>query len=140
MSAVEPIVQSGFLSPLLTDETSDDEAILVADFHYASVRLQRVVTVPKGFRTDYASVPRLPFAYMLFGGTAKKAAVIHDYLYRQSGVSRSDADAVFSEAMAASGQGWWRRVPMYAGLRLFGWTAYQERNPDQLEMDVPEGL
>jgi len=37
-----------------------------------------------GLETDFASVPRLPLAYLIAGNTAHKAAVIHDYLYRST--------------------------------------------------------
>lgn len=40
-----------------------------------------VIHVPHGYLTDFASVPRIPFAYLLFGGKGSRAAVIHDYLY-----------------------------------------------------------
>jgi hypothetical protein len=84
------------------------------------------VTVPAGFETDFASVPRLPFVYLLTGGTARKAAVVHDFLYHKSGVSRDDADAVFLEAMEVSGVSEWRAKLMYAGVRAFGWQFYEE--------------
>ena len=34
------------------------------------------ITIPAGFKTDLASVPRLPFAYWLTGGTANRPAVL----------------------------------------------------------------
>lgn len=127
-------MKSEFLSPLRVSENADDSgAVLLIDFRYYSERLGREIVVPAGFETDYASVPRLPFAYSLFGGVAKWAAVIHDYLYRTATASRADADAVFLEAMEASAVGSWRRYPMWAGVRLFGWTAY----PDGKKVEVP---
>lgn len=121
-------MKSEFLSPLVFEDVSDGKKVLVRDLVYFSERLGRTVDVPAGFETDLASVPRLPFAYLLFGGTADKAAVVHDFLYRKSGVPQADADAVFMEAMEASGHGWFRRWSMYAGLRAFGWTSYQDIN------------
>lgn len=115
-----------FLTPMHLEQLADDRARLLSPLVYYSERLKRSVVVPDGFETDFASVPRLPFAYLLAGGKATKAAVIHDYLYHASGVSRSDADAVFREAMEATGQPWWRRSLMWLGVRAFGWTAYQE--------------
>ena len=83
------------------------------------------ITVPEGFETDLASVPELPFVYLLAGGKASKEAVIHDYLYRTRTGTRKQADDVFLEAMKATSQSWWRRSLMWAGVRLFGWTAYK---------------
>ena len=76
-------------------------------------------------------MPRLPLVYWLAGGKATKAAVIHDFLYRKSGVSRADADAVFAEAMEATGQAAWRRGLMWVGLRIGGWTAYQDTDAQE---------
>jgi hypothetical protein len=132
-------MKSQFLTPLRVIALGDDSFALTTDFYYASAHLDRIIKVPEGFRTDFASVPRLPLAYMLFGGVARKASVVHDFLYRKSGISRGDADAVFREAMEASGIGWFRRSSMWAGVRLFGWTAYtkekgltDEAEPDDL--------
>jgi hypothetical protein len=130
-------IKSQFLTPLRVLAVGDDTFVLTTDFYYASAHLDRVIKVPEGFQTDFASVPRLPLAYLLFGGVARRAAVVHDFLYRNSGISRSDADAIFREAMEASGIDWFRRSSMWAGVRLFGWTAYANEKgpPDEVEPD-----
>lgn len=117
--------ESKFVSELITNHLSDDSAELVFDLVYDSEILNQTITVPAGFVTDFASVPRLPGAYWIAGGKASKAAVIHDYLYRNKICTRKQADDVFYEAMKVSGQAWWRRSLMWAGVRLFGWTAYK---------------
>lgn len=121
---------SAFLTDLDVDERGDNDAVLLSPLVYQSDRLGRIITVPAGFETDYASVPRLPFAYLFFGGIAKKAATLHDYLYRTGLVSRADADATFKEAMLVSDVSGWRAWPMYAGVRAFGWEFY---DPNHLE-------
>jgi hypothetical protein len=93
-----------------------------------------VITVPAGFNNDLASVPRLPFAYWLAGGTAEKAGVVHDYLYSVK-APRDLADEVFMAAMKAEAVPGWRRSLMYAAVRAFGGNYYQEREPHQ---DVPD--
>jgi len=104
-----------------TNEWELDEPLV-----YSSERINRVVTVPRGFKTDFASVPRLPFAFMLFGDRAQEEAVVHDFLYRTGLCSRRDADAVFLEAMKLRGKGWWIRYPMWLGVRSFGWMFREE--------------
>jgi hypothetical protein len=60
-----------------------------------------IIEVPAGTLTDLASVPRwLPYAYAIFGGRGRKAAVLHDWLCR-NGVDRKFADAVFWGALVA---------------------------------------
>jgi hypothetical protein len=80
--------------------------------------------VPAGFTTDGASVPRIPGAYMLFGGRARKAATLHDYAYSRRR-NRSWADAVFLAAMEHEENSFVRGF-MYAGVRLGGWSRYTE--------------
>lgn len=41
------------------------------------------IVVDAGFITNFASVPRLPFMYLLFGGVGDEAATLHDWLYRK---------------------------------------------------------
>ena len=55
-------------------------------------------TVPMGSTTDLASVPRLPGAYLLFGGRARRSAILHDWLY-ENRFQRKWADDVFRAAM-----------------------------------------
>lgn len=134
---------SQFLTPLRVEQLSDDEWLLFRPLVYSSDRLKRIITVPRGFVTDFASVPRLPFIFWLAGGKATKAAVVHDFLYRKSGVTRADADHVFAEAMAVTGQAAWRRGLMWAGLRIGGWAAYKraenERETDTEPLDPSPG-
>lgn len=82
------------------------------------------VTVPAGYCTDFASVPRLPIVYWWTGGRATLPAIIHDLLYdaRPEGVTRRQADRVFLEAMAASRdpKRWITRRAMYLGVRAGG--------------------
>lgn len=96
---------------------------LVDALVYQSEIIGRVV-VPVGFSTDFASVPRIPLAYMLFGDVVHEPAVIHDYLYATHKVSRSIADRVMVEAMTASNINVCRRWLMWVGVRLFGWVRY----------------
>lgn len=99
---------------------------LEASLLYNSDLLQSTVIVPAGFRTDFASVPRLPLAFLLAGDTAHEAAVVHDYLYSQGKLSRAECDAVFKEAIIVSGEPRWRAWLMYAGVRIGGGIAWQD--------------
>ena len=114
-----------FLSTLHVRRASDNQPgawELVAPLIYISNVLPRPVVVPPGFRTDFASVPRLPLVYWLFGHAADEAAVIHDFLYSNftKRVTREQADEVFAEASKVLGIARWRRGPMWLGIRLFG--------------------
>lgn len=129
---------SGFRSDLdarLVDEQAGTDRLL-APLVYCSDLCHALVIVPAGFVTDYASVPRLPFAYMVVGGKGKRAAVIHDWLYSGGMVGtwrldRKQADQVFAEALEASGYGRVVVGLMYAGVRLGGGFCWKAPNQPQ---------
>ena len=125
---------SRFLTTLdtrLIDEF-DGINLLLAPLVYESDLLGQTVTVPKDFRTDYASVPRLPLAYLAVGGKGTRAAVVHDWLYSGGlGVTRETADAVFKEALLASGYSGFTAALMYAGVRFGGESRFTQPNVPQ---------
>lgn len=135
---------AAFLSGLAVNILDDDNAELTADFVFRSEYLKHMgllrdglVVVPRGFVTDFASVPRVPGAYWLVGGRAKWEATIHDYLYRELHLGRKVADEVFLEAMRVKrrvvvngkeeerAQPAWVRGLMWGGVRAFGWWSYR---------------
>lgn len=65
---------------------------------------QRIIRVPPGFKTDFASVPRLPLIYLAYANRAHLPAIPHDFLYQQGGteVDREYADNVFLAGMLAT--------------------------------------
>lgn len=80
------------------------------------------IIVPVGFRTDLASVPRLPYVFALTGNRASMPAVLHDFLYHNDLVTREVADRIFYDAMTALNDPKSKllRVLMYNGVRFFG--------------------
>jgi len=88
------------------------------------------IKVPAGFATDLASVPRLPVVHWLFAGRARRAAILHDWLYELR-YPRKWADRVFRAAMQAEGVGAINRWAMWAGVRIGGgyiYRSYQEQS------------
>ena len=88
------------------------------------------LTVPEGFATDGASIPRIlqfcfPIKVLLL---IHRAGIFHDYAYRTQpdGVSRFEADSIFRVIMAADGvrQPW--LVLCYFAVRLFGWRPWRQ--------------
>lgn len=116
-----------FLSDLVTKTIDDGREMLVQPLMFYSKSLKRVITVPTGFVTDGASVPRLPVAYLACGGRAKRAACIHDFLYQTNGTrSRRQADVVFWEGMKVDGTPLYAREVMYAFVRLCGFSSWSD--------------
>ena len=91
---------------------------------------EHVISVPIGFVTDFASIPRA--CWWLYPPTGRwgKAAVIHDYLYRTPSqqCTRKQADQIFVEAMTVLGVPRHRRAIMYRALRIFGARNFKARD------------
>lgn len=82
------------------------------------------IDVPLGFKTDFASVPRLLWALIPRWGKYGNAAVIHDYSYWDQMFSRKEADLVFREGMEVLQVPLWQIVLIYYAVRWFGWWAW----------------
>ena len=76
--------------------------------------------VPKGFKTNYASVPKLPLVYLLFNDLPAKSTTLHDYLYSDRTVTRLHADNIFLRAMKSEGTPFLKRWAAYLAVRTFG--------------------
>jgi len=85
------------------------------------------IEIPARFTTKGLTLSRLPLVLALFDNYGFPAAVVHDYLYGDSGIGRKEADKVFYRALRASGVGRWRAGLMYAGVRVFGRFYYKGR-------------
>lgn len=62
----------GFKGKLITSSVGKNQWLLESDLVYMT-KDGRTITVPKGFYTDYASVPRIPLVYSVFGNTAQSS-------------------------------------------------------------------
>ena len=121
-----------FPDPLKTEHLEKRTFKLLAPFRYY-VRLydkSEVITVPKGFITDLASIPR-PF-WSIIGspnGRYGRSAVIHDYIYRTPEIkyTRKRADEIFYEGMVYLKVNFFRRKIMYFAVRIFAWLAWKKR-------------
>lgn len=118
-------------TPLDVRKTEEDQRswILLAPFAVRVVigGVEYFISVPEGFVTDFASVPRIPLAFMLFGGIGDYAAVVHDYLYRNCIYPREICDAIFKELLLhVDKTSAFRASLMHAGVRVGGSSSYKE--------------
>lgn len=117
-------MQPSFNTPLDLRYIDGKNYKLLAEFKYDTSIA--TITVPAGFVTDFASVPKVLWNLLPPTGPYGKAAVIHDYLYRSYGFSsKIVADAIFLEAMKALGVGRCKRNVMYLAVHLFGGHSYK---------------
>jgi len=84
--------------------------------------VERLIRVPKGYRTDFASVPRFMWRVLPPYGEYGKAAVIHDYLCDNNAhcASSKEAADIFFEAMTVLKVKAWKKYAMTWAVKLFG--------------------
>ena len=78
------------------------------------------ISVPAGFITDFASIPRILWSVLPPNGKYTKAAVLHDYLYKNAIKNKQWADDVFYEAMLVLGVSKITAKLMYNAVKYFG--------------------
>lgn len=125
---------SGFLNHLDYRDLDGETWLLLRPLRYYSETAGGMVVVPRGFKTDLASIPRFFHRVIPKSGRHNYAAVVHDYLYKRNGIrcvngikkvlSRQECDMVFLEGMAARECPAWRRWVMYWAVRLCGWRPW----------------
>ncbi len=93
---------------------------LLKDFIYQTSDLE-TITVPAGFKTDFASVPWFFRRIIPATGKYNEATVIHDYLCYAAidKEARRYADKIFLECMEVLGVSKWKRKMMYRGVSLY---------------------
>jgi hypothetical protein len=90
-------------------------------------------TVPCHFITDGLSIPRLYRWRFSASGPGFRAAIAHDWLYRQAIVPRHVCDQVFRDGLEFCGVGWWERNVMWATLKVGGGIAYGKSRRRRLD-------
>jgi len=88
-----------------------------------------IVIVPRGFITDFASIPQpLRVLRDLLPTTERYgiAALVHDYLYWRQDCTREQADNIMEIAMAEAGVSLLERKVIHEGLRQFGQSSWDE--------------
>lgn len=88
-----------------------------------------VIVIPKGFKTDFASIPRIFWNIIAPIGKWTLPSVLHDYLYSEGyrlGISRKQADKIFYQAMRKSFVAPITANIMWACVRLFARKHYNK--------------
>jgi hypothetical protein len=98
-------------------------------YHVGEEGSEEVIIVPEGSVTDWASIPEVirPLLPNTYG---KRAAVVHDYLYRTKGLGglydRKRCDEIFLEALKVLEVPWRIRQTLYSGVRIGGWVPWNK--------------
>ena len=115
------------ISKLKTMPIDDKYWEVMEDYYYQTSR--GTIRVPKGFRTDYASVPKIFRNIINTYGKHGRAAVVHDWLYSsrcEVNISRAEADKIFLEIMVEWNVKKYKRLLMYYLVRIFGESHFRK--------------
>ncbi len=118
---------SSFTTPLVVSPMPDGRSWQLQKsftYHIGTKFSRDYTRVPKGFKTDFASVPWVLWSWLPSWGKYGKGAVIHDYIYQTHCRTRKEADAIFYEAMLVGGTKVWKAKLMFWGVRIFGFLAW----------------
>lgn len=88
---------------------------------------EKIITVPDGFETDLASIPRLFWSIdSPSDGFSMTPAIIHDYLYTCSNFNRLFADTALYTMLIADGLSSFTALKFYFAVRMFGMYHYNK--------------
>lgn len=128
------------ISPVFGD--SWKYRVLLSKFNYYLTPSSQPITIPPGFITDYASIPKYLWSLIPSWGPHGPAAIVHDYLYAQAHKlkvpnpsnptqlitnNRKISDKIFLIAMKQLGTPFFKRRLMYRAVRIFGSLYYNKR-------------
>jgi hypothetical protein len=109
-------MQNPLVTPLPDGKTWRLEEDYILDLNNG-----QTVFIPKGFKFDFASIPRL--FWRLFPpatGKHRLAALVHDWLCASMTVSWTEAACVFLKVMEWSNVPSWKRYSMYYAVKTWG--------------------
>jgi len=121
---------SRFTTALQVEALSDGTWKILKEFEYhiGTEESKEVIKILPGFKTDFASVPKLFWnIFPPYSPEYGKAAVIHDALYTNKIFTRKRSDKIFLEGMKVLKASGFTRYIMYYAVRLFAWTVWVKR-------------
>lgn len=86
------------------------------------------LVIPKNFKTDLASIPRIFWNIMSPAESdTMPAAILHDFLYHNTCYyNRKETDLIFYTVLKQNNVSTFKANSMYYAVRLFGWRFYEE--------------
>lgn len=117
----------------ISEGSATQKLKLLAELRVYSAFLDASIYVPSGFEFE-ESIPTLLFSLSRPRGESKRAACVHDWLYRHKSytnplgtfpVTRAQADSVYYELLKLKGVATWRAYVRWLGVRAGGWTSWK---------------
>ena len=117
----------GIKSDLLIN-LKDGYGVTMEELFYYQESPLKVYVVPKGYKTDFASIPSVFQPVFEKLGRHNNAAILHDYLYDHGyskyKLTRKEADKIFLDEMQILGVSKIKRKSMYYAVRMFGGSRF----------------
>jgi hypothetical protein len=114
--------------PNIRYDPPTDEWVVETAFEVSDHAARRTFTVPKGFRCDGASIPRLLWRVIGKHELGEIAPTVHDFIYRGHvpGYTQPAGDLVFDALMELDGVKPWKRTVAYRTVRVCGTGAWEK--------------
>lgn len=129
MGEISDLREAQFLTECDVRVIHDDRPfLLLSDLVFYSALIGGTITVPKGYKTDFASIPWLLQSVVQVNGKHRRAAVIHDWMCDERErleIPQKLIDQIFLEAMAVDDVRFSQRRVMFRAVRTYqtikGW-------------------
>jgi Protein of unknown function (DUF1353) len=118
-------------APTVRFFSDNRDAALVEDLSYSVGQSGISITVPRGYVTDFASIPRPLWPLLSPHASYSKAAVVHDLLYWAQDCTREEADRLLLTAMVESDVSLVLRWTIYIFVRALGWYAWRANQQER---------
>lgn len=99
-------------------------SLLASDYSYTIAG--ETIFIPRGFVTDFASVPRKLQSVLGSHGRYSRAAIIHDFLYWAQPCTRQQSDNIMRLVMRNSGVPDWQILAVFKSVDWFGKIAWRD--------------
>lgn len=117
-----------FLKDTVAVQTSDGHNIVLLEPLAYRTNAGEVIIAPAGTTSDGASTPMTIWNLIPPFGKYWKAAILHDYLYRDTQRAKAECDGLLLEAMESLGVDKVLRDTIYEGVHLGGdWSFDEDR-------------
>ena len=122
----------GLNGPLQFELLPDGQSARLTKPFIVKLACGTMLTVPAGFTTDFASVPRMFWRIFPPWGTYSPAAVVHDYLYQSGKFTKEKSDRIFLYLMKRLQVPFWKRQTMYWAVKMFGSKSWEKCRDGEL--------
>ena len=91
------------------------------------------VSVPVGFVTDLASIPRALRGLLDINGRSRRPAMAHDWMYTSQPFPREQCDEIFRKALIAEGESEEAAWIYWEGVRIGGASHWDRKSTAQAD-------